>query len=215
MPTRAVKLGGSLLNWRHAARSFHQWLSVQPVMQTLVLVGGGAQVEQLRNTPRLAPITAHWRAIECMAGNARTFAVRAELPVWNAGLVELIAALRTTGTASPSTWTVASVRQIVQQLGEWPGLAPFPCGWDVTSDSIAAQLGNALGCRELVLLKSCDVPPDLDVGQCAKAGIVDPHFPVAAGKLAVRIVNLRRHGSAAGTDPVVAAGMAKPRRARE
>lgn len=215
MPTRVVKLGGSLLPWRPAARAFHHWLGTQPAMHSLVLVGGGTQVERLRSTPRLAPITAHWRAIECMAENSTTFAARAELPTWNAGLVELIADLRTTGTTKPSTWIVASVRHIVQQLGEWPGLAPLPCGWDVTSDSIAAQLGNALDCREVVLLKSCDVPADLDLGQYAQAGIVDPHFPVAAGKVPVRMVNLRRHGSAAEGDPQAAARIARRHHPRE
>ncbi len=191
VPLRVVKLGGSLLSWKRVARVFHAWLDQQPRMRTLVVVGGGPPVQRLRQMARLGPVTAHWLAIECMDDNVRKFAARAQLPLWESDLMELIAMLQTSSSPSPLTWIVASVRRMQQQLDAWPGLARLPRSWDVTSDSIAAQLGTAVGCRELALLKSCEVPVDLDCEILMAAGIVDGYFPRAAENLAVRLVNLR------------------------
>ena len=38
----------------------------------------------------------------------------------------------------------------------------LPQSWDVTSDSIAARIARLLTCHELVLLKSCLPPPDVN-----------------------------------------------------
>jgi hypothetical protein len=53
-----------------------------------------------------------------------------------------------------------------------PGL---PRTWDLTSDSLAAWLCGRLGCKSLLLVKSCTLPPDppqLEV--LARDGVVDP-----------------------------------------
>ena len=68
---------------------------------------------------------------------------------------------------------------------------PSPRSWDVTSDSIAAQLARRLGAVELVLLKSGLPPRGSDVRDATAAGYVDAHFPQASRAVRVRCVDLR------------------------
>jgi len=63
-----------------------------------------------------------------------------------------------------------------------PG-CPLPHTWDSTSDSIAARVAVAAQIHELLLLKSTDIPADIDLAQAAAAGWVDACFPTAAEPL--------------------------------
>ena len=72
------------------------------------------------------------------------------------------------------------------------GTDRLPCGWEVTSDSIAARLAQAIGANELVLLKSTLPTGSASRTALAQSGFVDAHFPHAAAGLTVRAVNLRR-----------------------
>ncbi len=55
----------------------------------------------------------------------------------------------------------------------------LPRNWDVTSDTIAAWLADALGAIGLLLVKSCDSPVDPgDAAALAAAGVVDLALPV-------------------------------------
>ncbi len=81
----------------------------------------------------------------------------------------------------------------------------LPHSWDVTSDSLAAQLAMHIQAHEVVLLKSCDIdnqqdnqheliiePGDLDQLQILAArGIVDRALPRISNLPVVRLVNLR------------------------
>ena len=76
-----------------------------------------------------------------------------------------------------------------------PGAAGdrMPHSWDVTSDSLAAQLAHVLCAGELVLLKST-LPPleTASIQQSCAAGYVDRCFPqFATGLPLIRCVNLR------------------------
>ena len=68
----------------------------------------------------------------------------------------------------------------------------LPSTWDVTSDSIAAFVADVLEANELVLFKSCDLPPNTTRRQASEAGLADAYFPTAAThRSAIRWVNLR------------------------
>ena len=66
---RVVKLGGSLLQWPEVVDAFHRWLSRQPAMTSVVVPGGGALADQVRELDRrfgLDAATSHQLAVETM-----------------------------------------------------------------------------------------------------------------------------------------------------
>ncbi len=184
-PVRVIKLGGSLLDWPDLADMFCRWLAKQSPATNVVVAGGGAIVEALRQLDRaqaMPPETAHWLAIHAMS---MTAALAAEL-LPDASLVHRANDLLTTGTAGVRVFDVADfMRDDAQRKDR------LPYNWDVTSDSIAARVACRLEAHELVLLKST-LPADGATRKLlADQGFVDVHFPVAAASLPVRCVNLR------------------------
>jgi len=160
-----VKCGGSLLSrpgWQGRLGGLHAALarSAPP----LLVIGGGAIVEGLREIDAAGGLDAalvHQVAIDLMGATARLVAAELGLPVCasvsGAGILAAAACL----AARP--------------------LGPLPCGWDVTSDSIAAAVATAAG-RPLLLVKSVP-PPCVDLDGAAGLGWVDGWFPRAAGRL--------------------------------
>ncbi|MCS7271159.1 MAG: hypothetical protein NZ703_08745 [Gemmataceae bacterium] len=73
-------------------------------------------------------------------------------------------------------------------LGDWPA------SWDVTSDSLAARAAWQWHARQLILLKSIDIPPGTPWDEAAARGWVDRYFPqaVAAAPFQVTAINFRR-----------------------
>jgi 5-(aminomethyl)-3-furanmethanol phosphate kinase len=68
-------------------------------------------------------------------------------------------------------------------------------GWDVTSDTIAAWLAEALGASGLLLVKSCELPDGCDdPALLAAAGIVDRALPVflSRTRLGLQVVHKDR-----------------------
>ncbi len=192
---RVIKLGGSLLSDSALPERFRRWLDAQPAARNVLIAGGGSFAEAVRDadrTYRLDPVAAHWLAIDCLGLTARLAA--AILPPgelvfeWN-GLRRRV--LQAVGGTEPKFLifdVVGFMRQIEPRLGE-PSL---PQTWEVTSDSIAARVANALAAEELVLLKSTLPPSDRQSVQSAAAdGYVDPWFPQAVQRVRkVRCVDL-------------------------
>src|SRR5262249_17779871 len=68
----------------------------------------------------------------------------------------------------------------------------LPQCWDVTSDSLAARFAEVIGARELILLKSVTIPPELDWTEASRRGFVDAYFPTMIARgVRARAVNLR------------------------
>lgn len=188
---RVIKLGGSLLAWPEWVEAFDRWIAQQPPAANVVIVGGGAVVEALRQIDRahaLPAETAHWLAVRAMsltAALAARLLPRAEL---------IVSLERLPPSASHGLW-VLDVEGFLR--ADARGADQLPCSWDATSDSIAARVAVRLGANELVLLKSalpsegCDALEEL-----ARAGYVDAYFARAARGLRVRVVNLRDDGHA-------------------
>lgn len=185
---RVIKLGGSLLDLPDWHSRLPRWLFRQPPATNYLVVGGGAMVDQMRETPalswRLSTAQIHWLAIRAMAMQAEC--VLAFLPN----------ARRLTDTNIPNDtdatvalWMVDAWHFMRQEEPLLPGPA-LPESWDVTSDSIAARFARAVDAHELVLLKSA-LPGDGTTRRLAvEGGYVDRCFALAAADLAVRCVNL-------------------------
>jgi 5-(aminomethyl)-3-furanmethanol phosphate kinase len=193
---RVIKVGGSLLSWPDLVPAFRRWLSMQPTAANVVVVGGGALVDAIRQLDRqhrLEAEVSHWLSVRAMSLTAELFVSL----LGDARLVSRIEDLDRRGVALQAVDVESFLRQDAKNSD---GL---PCNWDVTSDSIAARAAHTLEARELVLLKST-LPQEATLDLWCQSGIVDPYFPRAAVGLAVRCVNLRSdrfHEVLASGDP--------------
>ena len=187
---RVIKLGGSLLDWTETPAKIREWLSRQPPMYNVWLVGGGNLVETVRDWSHLFPLDeaiAHQWCLDLMNINRRL--VGSWFPEW-----------RTIDQLDVSCLGM-SVSNVLLDFSGW--LNQFECpedrlpeSWCVSSDSCAAYFANAAAATELVLLKSCDVPVDQELRSLARAGIVDELFPKFAQSIpALRLINLRADDS--------------------
>jgi aspartokinase-like uncharacterized kinase len=188
MTCRIVKLGGSLLDLPDVAARLRAWLARQTPADTLLIVGGGALVEEIRHSQSrrgLSDTGAHWLSIRAMAIQAEV--VLALLP--EARWLESATRLRDVPAAE--RLMVLDPWRFMRE--EDPRLArdPLPDTWDVTSDSIAARAAEIARATELVLLKSA-LPADESIAGMAQTGYVDRYFPRAVPAFArLRLVNLR------------------------
>lgn len=182
---RVIKLGGSLLDCPDLSDRFSCWLTKQSPATNVVIAGGGAIVEALRQLDRvqaMPPETAHGLAIHAMS---MTAALAAEL-LPDSSLVRCANELVACDRNGPLVFDVAEFMRDDAQLAD-----ALPCNWDVTSDSIAARVASRLAACELVLLKSALPAERATRERLAGQGFVDAHFPVAAASMSVRCVNLR------------------------
>ena len=188
---RVVKVGGSLLDLPDLADRLRRWLAAQSPAHHVLVVGGGALVEQVRQWHTLQPLgeaAAHWMCIDLMTVTAHMLHDR--LP--EISLIEDDSLLRERlGEPSCTIFGVAAwLRQSEPNL---PGYR-LPTSWEVTSDSIAGRLALVLHADELVLLKSAlpEQPIACDIAQLAADGLFDRALPCIAKELsALRLVNLR------------------------
>lgn len=181
---RLIKLGGSLLDWPELPSGFRRWLAEQPPAVNVLLVGGGAIVDALRQLDRVHQLPAessHWLAIEAMSLTARL-------------AFELFPEACFAKDENPFDRPTGSLVIFDAQpflRADALRTDALPIGWEVTSDSIAARVARRLEASELVLLKSVSAPPSFSLAQFAERGIVDAEFPRVAAGLKVRLVNLR------------------------
>jgi dihydroneopterin aldolase len=158
-----VKLGGSLLG----SADLDAWLStfLDWGAPAVIVPGGGA----------FDDATAHHMALLAMEQVAVLLASRFCELALAASLDELVDA-RARGRTSvwlPSAMVLAA--------------PDVPASWEVTSDSLAAWLAEALGATRLLIVKSRDVAGPVTSHILAEAGIVDPLFPCFAAKTAAEV----------------------------
>jgi aspartokinase-like uncharacterized kinase len=183
-----VKLGGSLYDLPDLGTRLHRWLTTLDTPQVLLVPGGGATANVIRDLDRwhrLGEEASHWLALRAMTLNAHF--LHALLP--RSAVVD-------GWPACPAVWRRGAVPILdafafaVTDEGE-PGALPH-C-WDVTSDALAARAAAVGGSRRLILLKSVDVPEGLDWKEAAERGFVDRPFVLTLGEDCIaRTVNLRK-----------------------
>lgn len=193
-PCRVVKVGGSLLECPGLWRTLTRWLDEQPALSSLLIVGGGALADQVRQLDRrygLREDVAHSLAIRAMHVNGFVLSQLVPDSGWMAGYHQWIQHPTMTGR---DRWFFAVEPFLRHEEPELPGVR-LPCGWHVTSDSIAARVAAVCQAQELVLLKSTlPAAPgsSVPVAHAASVHLVDDFFPACAGSLPqIRAVNLR------------------------
>ena len=185
---RVVKLGGSLFSMPGLIDAFRDWLAAQSAAETLLIAGGGAPADAIRELNRLHNLSesaAHWLCIRAM--HLQTEMLAAILP--ESDRVTSIQELR---DQSPrARLATVDPYQFLREEDRQLSAEPLPESWNVTSDSIAARLAMLSRATELVLLKS--VAPSHDTAsKLAESNFVDRCFPRAAqGIMHLRVVNLR------------------------
>jgi aspartokinase-like uncharacterized kinase len=189
-PLRVVKVGGSLFSLPDLPTRLECWLDRQPEGTTLLLAGGGALVDVVRNWDaqfRLGEERSHWLCIDLLDATAKLLGHL--LP--HAALCGDLGTVRQSVVSHQGgLFVFAPARFFCEQEPLLPG-TPLERSWEVTSDSIAARCAELLKADELVLLKSA-LPPEHDEGELSGGHYVDRCFTAAARSLPhVRMVNLR------------------------
>lgn len=159
---KIIKLGGSLLS----AKALKVCLQKIALIDTptVIVPGGGIFADQVRVTQiewGLDDRTAHAMAILAMQQMA--WLMQSLEPGFK--LLDDVEALD--GTDRLAIWV-----PILQQLD----LAGIPSTWAITSDSLSAWLAHRIRADELILIKSCEVPPLTSIPELQKLGILDAGF---------------------------------------
>jgi len=170
-PVVVLKVGGSLfLNPRFRLR-INQLLNLRPNHRCLILPGGGAAADVVREWDRIhrpGDSVAHQLALDSLSLNA-------------AFLAALIAdaELVADRTAARAAWrrSCPVVLDPAVFVKNEPHARPLPECWDVSSDSVAAWIATHWPAEELILVKSTDVPAMTSVEDAARDGYLDPYLP--------------------------------------
>jgi aspartokinase-like uncharacterized kinase len=193
LPVRVVKLGGSLFDWPPLPNALRMWLAAQTTALNVLIAGGGALVEAIREADRafgLGEETSHELSLHAMHATARLAAA-----LWpeseRTDSLDRVRAKASRGAATLLILDAAAALAAAERRS--PG--PLPRSWQVTSDSIAAWAASETAAAELVLLKSTLPGAPASLAAAAELGIVDPHLPAAAAAIPrLRFVNLRGKG---------------------
>ncbi len=185
---RIVKIGGSLLTRGDLIPAINDWLAQQTPAENVVIVGGGALIDAVRQLDVVRPgkeATVHWRCIELLG---TTFQITAEwFPAWNQIRTRESFQCGVDFGFSSSQPTIVNVGAFYQASDKHK----LPLDWRTTTDSIAVLLGNLSCADEVTLLKSCDVDPKKSVQQLAADGIIDEAVPGISRRFeALKVVQL-------------------------
>jgi aspartokinase-like uncharacterized kinase len=198
-----VKVGGSLYDLPDLGRRLRCWLTALPTRRVLLVPGGGAAADWIREFDRLDGLgeeRAHWLALRALSFTAHVLAGRL-------GDTEVVDDIQDRETVwKAERWPVLDMHAFARADEAADGHLPHL--WAVTSDSLAARAALVAGIRTLILLKSVPPPAGADWQEAARQGVVDQAFPdilrAAGARLQVTVLNFRQWlppASSAATPP--------------
>ncbi len=190
--TLVIKLGGSLLDWPELAVRLQELLAKYADRPCLLIVGGGAAADVVRNWDRIhqLPLSmSHALAVRSMSLTARFVA-------------ELLSFTHVASIAAANLhWSWEQVTQPLVLDVAQEVLADshdrLPASWDVTSDAIAIWIARRMQQADLLFVKSTDWPVGATWDTAAALDLVDAYTPKLLGaktdfhSMQVGWVNLR------------------------
>jgi aspartokinase-like uncharacterized kinase len=184
-----VKVGGSLFHLPDLGARLTRWLDELAVRDVVLIPGGGATADVIRELDRrhaLGQEKSHWLALRALTLNAHF-------------LAELLPCGTVIGDLDE-----AAARWQLRRLPVLDGhrfacadesrAGCLPHSWEVTSDSLAVRVAHVMRGRELILLKSIDIPPGVDWHEAGRHGWVDRFFADVVQRepgLPIRTINFR------------------------
>ena len=181
-----VKVGGSLYDVPDLGPRLADWLAGLNTPNLLIVPGGGRSADLVRAWDRqhcLGEETAHWLALRALTFNAHYLAAILPGSKVIQGLEEIDSGML----------PILDMYAWAKAVHHLPGR--FPHTWEVTSDSLAAQVAIVGKATQLILLKSVPLPEGMNWFEAAQQGIVDPFFPravsMAPGIMTIRLVSFR------------------------
>jgi len=189
LPLRVVKVGGSLFDFEGFIPALRDWVYSQSPAIHVLIAGGGKFSETVRELDErfgIGNINSHWMCVRLLDCTARLMVLL--LP--EAELVTRFQELEEYCNHGNERLLAYSCEQFLQHHEPFVDEERLPHNWTVTTDSIAARLSAAIDADELILLKSCDPPPDADAWILSDEGYTDEHFGQVALDQQIRWVNL-------------------------
>ena len=180
-PLTVYKIGGSLFDLPDLPRLIGQVLAQRPANAALLIAGGGAAADVVREWDRvhhLGDEAAHILALEAMdltASLLARFFPKARL---------VRSPRQVAGAATDGALSILCAGCFIKGV-EAQGTSRLEHTWRVTSDSIGAWTAGVLAASELVLVKSVPLPREMNPTAAAAAGLVDEKFPAFAANLPV------------------------------
>ena len=181
-----VKVGGSLYDIPDLSPRLRAWLSQQETNRILVVPGGGATADVVRDFDRthsLGEDKAHWLALRALSLNAAFLAARL-------GPASIVDHPNDAGNG-------VSILDVFAFCLADERSHPADClphTWKATSDSLAARVAVVGGADRLILLKSVTFPAGMPWSEATRRGFVDPLFwniLRSANAFQVQAVNFR------------------------
>jgi aspartokinase-like uncharacterized kinase len=181
-----VKVGGSLCDLPDLGPRLADWAAELNTPNLLIVPGGGRSADLVRAWDRqhgLGEETAHWLALRALTFNAHFLAALLPGSKVIQGLDE----------TNPGPLPILDMYAWARAVDHLPDR--FPHTWEVTSDSLAAQVAISSGASHLILLKSVPLPEGMNWFEAAGQGVVDSFFPravsMAPGIMTIRLVSFR------------------------
>ena len=181
---KVIKLGGSLMTDPTTLTLCLNTIEQKYTDKIVLVPGGGVFADQVRS------IQQQWKFNDEIAHQLAILAMHQMALLFKSIKPSFILAKsvsdiqQTLINHSVVIWTPD-----IQELDS-SGVKP---SWDVTSDSLAAWLAKQLTATDLILLKSAEIPIDLDVMQMQQLELVDQAFNEYCKHSSYKITLINKH----------------------
>lgn len=196
---RIVKVGGSLFDLPDLKSRLQDWLAAHDVMPNVLIAGGWKPVDAIRQFQKIHGIddsAAHWHSLKMMSvTGAMLSSLLNGVPISDNPTIAF-GASHPSVIFQPYDWLLEQFAIAKNRLTKSDGDFFLEESWNVTSDSIAAQIALHFQADELVLLKSADYATDSTAAP-ANVDFLDNRFAsIASGLLqtesaTIKVTNFR------------------------